>query len=276
MRLRTLPVSVAGVTAACALTPLFGRVRPLPAVLCFAFAVLAQISSNFANEYFDFRDGVDKAGRIGPRRGVTEGDISPRSMAAATVLTLGVACCIGLWLIHFGGWLLLPAGIFTALGAMAYSAGPWPLSRHALGEAAVVMFFGVVPVNMVVYIMCGLFFWQIAMVSVGIGLMGANILIVNNYRDRYDDAQVGKNTLATKFGGAFSLRLYLANGLAAILLCIPAMEMKGWLSLIPATVYLVVHVILWRRLCAARGRALNPLLGLTAINLLSFSLLLLI
>ena len=52
----------------------------LPAVLCLVFAVLAQIASNFANEYYDYRDGLDRPGREGPRRGVTEGDISPRAL----------------------------------------------------------------------------------------------------------------------------------------------------------------------------------------------------
>ena len=155
MRLRTLPVSVAGVIAAWGLASLYGASRLLPALLCLAFAVLAQIASNFANEYYDYRDGLDRPGREGPRRGVTEGDITPRAMLVATFATLGVACCIGLSLIAFGGWWLLIVGAVTALGALAYSAGPYPLSRHALGEVAVVVFFGIVPVNLTFYLQTG-------------------------------------------------------------------------------------------------------------------------
>ena len=76
-RLRTLPVSVAGVIMASGIAVLYHRFEWLPALLCFAFAVLAQVVSNFANEYYDFRRGTDKKGRVGPRRGVTEGDITP-------------------------------------------------------------------------------------------------------------------------------------------------------------------------------------------------------
>ena len=152
MRLRTLPVSVAGVVAGCAMAAGAGRLNVAVAAICLAFAVLAQIASNFANEYFDYKAGFDGPGRDGPRRGVSEGDISPRAMRAATLITLAVACALGCLLILYGGWWLLGAGAVIALGAMAYSAGPYPLSRHCLGEVAVVFFFGIVPVNLTYYV----------------------------------------------------------------------------------------------------------------------------
>lgn len=77
MRLRTLPVSLAGVIYAAGLGLATWHFSLIPALLCLLFALLAQIASNFANEYFDYRDGLDRPGREGPRRGVTEGDITP-------------------------------------------------------------------------------------------------------------------------------------------------------------------------------------------------------
>ena len=50
-RLRTLPVSVAGVITATGFALFHHRFSWVPALLCFAFAVLAQVVSNFANEY---------------------------------------------------------------------------------------------------------------------------------------------------------------------------------------------------------------------------------
>ena len=79
MRPRPPPVSVAGVIATWGLASLYGASRLVPALLCLAFAVLAQIASNFANEYYDYRDGLDRPGREGPRRGVTEGDTTRRA-----------------------------------------------------------------------------------------------------------------------------------------------------------------------------------------------------
>ena len=147
MRLRTLPVSVAGVLAACGYAVGDDCFDWLPALLCMLFAVLCQIASNFANEYFDYRAGRDRVGREGPRRGVTEGDIAPKSMLDATLLTLSIAACVGMCLTLWGGLWLIPVGLAVGLGVFAYSAGPWPLSTHCLGEVAVVVLLGIVPVN---------------------------------------------------------------------------------------------------------------------------------
>lgn len=84
MRLRTLPVSVSGVVTALAYALMGDSFNMATAMLCLMFAVLAQIASNFANEYYDYEAGLDAPGREGPRRGVTEGDITPRAMLMAT------------------------------------------------------------------------------------------------------------------------------------------------------------------------------------------------
>ena len=137
MRLRTLPVSLSGVVIATALAWWTGHFALVPALLCLLFALLAQVASNFANEYYDFKKGADKVGRVGPRRGVTEGDIKPRTLLIVTFATLAAAGLVGCCLIPYGGWWLLPVGIGIALGALAYSTGPYPLSYHGLGELAV-------------------------------------------------------------------------------------------------------------------------------------------
>lgn len=271
MRLRTLPVSVAGVIMAAGYSMMASQ-HPewLPWALCLTFAILAQISSNFANEYYDFKAGLDKPGREGPRRGVTEGDITPRQMLAATYFTLGVACLIGLSLIYWGGWWLIGAGVIIAIGALMYSAGPYPLSHHGLGEFAVIFFFGIIPVNLTVYIMTGV--WSVSVVcgSLAAGLMGANVLVVNNYRDRDDDASVGKNTLAVIYGLKAMRRFYLLNGIIAIALVSPIWLMiGGWWLLIPS-VWLLLFLAVWRMFCHRSGRALNPLLGMTALLMLLY------
>ena len=271
MRLRTLPVSVAGVFVAWAFAILAGRMRWAPALLCLAFAVLAQIASNFANEYYDFRDGLDRPGREGPRRGVTEGDVSPRAMLTATFATLAAACCVGLSLVAWGGWWLIAAGIVIALGVVAYSAGPWPLSRHGLGEIAVVFFFGIIPVCLGFYVISGIR-WadEVGLASVATGLMGANVLIVNNYRDRDADALVGKRTLAVRFGHSAMSALYLINGYMAVALCVTVWAAMPLAALIVPLAYIAIHTILYWRITARRGRALNPYLGITAILMLSY------
>jgi 1,4-dihydroxy-2-naphthoate octaprenyltransferase len=84
IRPRTIPVSIAGVIAGTGCAIFNNRFNLIPALLCLLFATLAQIASNFGNEYYDYANGLDKKGRKGFRRGVTEGDITPLTMKRAT------------------------------------------------------------------------------------------------------------------------------------------------------------------------------------------------
>lgn len=270
MRLRTLPVSAAGVIAAVALAIKHEAFKPLPALICLLFALLAQIASNFANEYFDFRDGLDRKGRVGPRRGVTEGDITPRAMLRATIATLSVAALLGLSLIFWGGWWLIAAGVVIMIGALAYSTGPYPLSRHGWGEVAVVAFFGLVPVTLTYYVQAGAIPSSAWFNGLAMGLMGANVLIVNNYRDADDDAAVGKRTIAVIFGRYAASRLYLVNGIAAAIIL--AYEWSWFLALL----YIAAYMTQWRYLCSHSGTELNPALGRTAMIMFLASLLMLV
>ena len=272
MRLRTLPVSLAGVIYSVGLGLATWHFSLVPAILCLVFALLAQIASNFANEYYDFKRGFDRVGREGPRRGVTEGDITPAAMKRATFATLGVACAVGCLLVAlYGEWWMYVAGVLIALGVMAYSTGPYPLSHHGLGEIAVVCFFGIVPVCLTYMLMGGLWGWWLFAAAAGIGLMGANVLIVNNYRDVEDDRSVGKHTLAVILGRRAMRAVYFANGILALILTLP-----GWLAssqmwwLVPA-IYLVGHTALWLRLGQLDGARLNPLLGMTAVLMLVYA-----
>ncbi len=274
MRLRTLPVSLSGIIAATALAIHFNTFRPLPVVICFIFATLAQIASNFANEYFDFRDGLDKKGRVGPRRGVTEGDITPRAMLRATFITLALAAATGCTLIVWGGWWLIAAGVAIILGALAYSAGPWPLSRHGLGEVAVVIFFGVAPVTLTYWLQAGNCPWQVWLTSVAIGLIGSNVLIVNNYRDREADAAVGKHTLAVIFGARFASTLYLVNAIVAVALMAPVWGAVNDIA-IPG-IYILANIRCWKELRTVPKNELTGLLAKTSVLMLTYTVLFLI
>ena len=277
MRLRTLPVSMAGVIAGCFCATLLGSFKLVPAVLCLSFAVLAQIASNFANEYFDFKNGIDKKGREGFRRGVTEGEIPPVAMKRATFVTLTLAALVGCAMLLYGPWWLILVGIVIILFALAYSAGPYPLSHHGLGDVAVVVFFGVVPVMFTCYLQTGSWIcWELVLTtSVAVGLLAANVLVVNNYRDMEDDAAVNKRTTVVIFGRKVMSYVYLTSGFLAMLIMSPVWLALPLSMLIVPGVYLFLHFNTWLALNKSKGAALNPLLGKTALNLLLFALLLL-
>lgn len=265
MRLRTLPVSLAGVVMAIGYGRLYDCLDITVAIICLLFATLAQIASNFANEYFDFRDGLDRPGREGPRRGVTEGDITPQAMFIATLATLAAACLLGLSLIFFGPWWLILLGLAIAAGVFAYSAGPYPLSRHGLGELMVILFFGLIPVSVTFFLMSGSWPLPVILGSLATGLLGANVLIVNNYRDYPDDKAVGKRTLAVIIGASSMPWLYLLNGLIALYLLYPTWDLVGTPGWIVAILYFIGLTILFFSIVRRSGRALNPFLGLTAM-----------
>ena len=278
MRLRTLPVSLAGVIAGIACAVFLGKFNAVPAVLCVLFAMLAQIASNFGNEYYDFKNGVDKKGRDGFRRGVTEGEISPKAMKIATFFTLALAGVVGCMMLFYGPWWLVIVGIVIMLFALAYSTGPYPLSHHGLGDVAVVLFFGVVPVVFTCFLQTGN--WEglqmVLSTSIAVGLLAANVLIVNNYRDMEDDAAVNKRTTVVIFGRKTMAWVYLFSGIIAMLLLLPLWYHLSYLALITPILYMVLHSNTWRQLKKSLGAQLNPLLGRTAINLLVFAVLLLV
>ena len=280
-RLRTLPVSLSGVFIAIGLAKWHHHFQWAPALLCLAFALLAQIVSNTANEYFDYLKGTDKPGRVGPRRGVTEGDIKPTTLRNVTFGLLALAGVVGCCLIPYGGWWLLPVGIVIALAAFAYSAGPYPLSYHGLGELMVFIFFGLVPVNLTYYVMALRFDPLVLLFSIAIGLLGVNVLLVNNYRDVEDDRLAGKKTQTVMRGRTLTAFAYLLNGYTGMAILTVFWFMiamsKGrllplWTLAIPV-LYLILHTLTWHKLKHRDGAALNPLLGETARNMLIFTIL---
>ena len=272
-RPRTLPVSAAPVIAASACAWHYGHFRWQPALLCLLFALLAQVASNLANDYFDFVKGCDTAGRVGPRRAVASGDIAPRTMLYVTLATLGVACCFGLGLLYYGGWWLLPVGMVIALCALAYTAGPYPLAYHGLGDVAVFVFFGLVPVNLTYYVQALAFNETAFWLSVAMGLLSINLLLVNNYRDREEDEAANKRTTVVIFGRRFAEYAYLTNGILGVILLIPV-----WSGFAPGywlmpLGYLVLHVVTWSKIRRLRGMELNPFLGATARNQILYAVL---
>ena len=242
MRLRTLPVSLSGVVAGSACAIMYDGFKFVPALLCLLFATLAQVASNFANEYFDYKNGLDKKGRVGFRRGVTEGDISPQAMKMATYATLVLASLVGLTMLFYGEWWMVIVGALIGVFALAYSAGPYPLSHHGLGDVAVVIFFGIVPVTLTCYLQTGS--WESLTLSLptslSVGLLASNVLVVNNYRDMDDDKSVGKHTTVVLFGRKTMSRWYLLSGIIGVCLMWKVWMHLSLISWIIPLIYLIL------------------------------------
>ena len=213
---RPQPAACAPVLVGSALAWRDGAFDGRAAGLCLAFALLVQIGTNFANDYFDFVKGADTAARVGPRRAVAAGLIAPTTMRAAMWAVFAVAFASGLTLIAWGGPWLLAVGVASIVCGIAYTGGPWPLGYHGLGDVFVFVFFGLVAVATTYFVQAGHVTSDAILAAVPIGLLTANILVVNNYRDAETDAAAGKRTLVVRFGRGFA-RAQFALSLAVAL-----------------------------------------------------------
>jgi 1,4-dihydroxy-2-naphthoate octaprenyltransferase len=195
---------VAPVLVGSALAWRAGAFDATAATLCLTFALLVQVGTNFANDYYDFMKGADTDTRVGPRRAVAAGLIAPATMKRAMGIVFAVAFLTGLGLIPWGGPWLAALGIASIGCGIAYTGGPYPLGYHGLGDLFVFLFFGLVAVGATYFVQAGGVTADVWIAAVPVGLLAANILVVNNYRDMETDAAAGKRTLVVRFGRRFA------------------------------------------------------------------------
>lgn len=173
-----------------------------------AWTLLIQIACNLNNDYYDFKRGADTADRLGPIRVTQSGLMSQETVLAGTVGFFVAAILVGLHLINEIGLPALVLVVVSVIAAHAYTAGPFPLAYNGLGDVAVLIFFGFVPVSLTYYLEVGRLsplIWVVALVP---GLLGMAILAVNNVRDAVTDKRAGKRTLVVMLGTRFGRAQY--------------------------------------------------------------------
>ena len=191
-RPKTLTGAAIPVMLGCALAYIYGHFQIIPTILCFLFAFLMQIDANFINDLFDFLKGTDREDRLGPERACAQGWISPKAMKTGIGVTTVLAGITGLSLLFYSGWEMIPVGIACIIFAFLYTAGPYPLAYHGWGDVLVLIFFGFVPVGCTYYVMAHGWNTSVTITSLACGLIIDTLLMVNNFRDREQDAISGK------------------------------------------------------------------------------------
>jgi 1,4-dihydroxy-2-naphthoate octaprenyltransferase len=274
-RPKTLPAAISPVVVGTALAAADGHFEWLPALAALAAALLLQIGSNFANDYFDAIHGADTAERIGPTRVTAAGLLSHASMRLGIVVVFGAAALAGLYLVWVGGWPILAVGIAAILAALAYTGGPKPYGYMGLGDLFVFLFFGLVAV-------CGAYFVQAQQVTlasllagIAMGALITAILVVNNLRDIKSDQEAGKITLAVRLGPAGTRQEYTLLLLVAYIvpLILALLAASGWPMLPLLTIPLAMRLVRTIR-SASDGLTLNAALAGTAQLSLLFAILL--
>jgi len=218
MRLRTLPAAIVPVVLGITLAAIEGSIPLDISSIIVLTAVLIQLGTNFANEYYDYLKGADTPDRVGFIRATSAGLIPPQSMKRAYIITMTLALISGLHLVYYSGWPILIIGLLSIFFGVIYTAGPYPLAYVGLGDVFVFLFFGVIAVNGTYYVLTQTLSYPVAVASLACGALSTNILVVNNLRDTETDRKAGKNTLGVRFGDRFlQIEYLLLTGVALVI-----------------------------------------------------------
>ena len=275
VRPKTLSAAIAPVMIGTTMAYAGGQGHAGAAFAALTGALLIQIGTNFANDYFDYLKGADNEERLGPLRVTQAGLVAPKTMFRNFVLTFGFALLVGLYLVYRGGWPIVIIGMLSIASGILYTAGPWPLGYLGLGDLFVLIFFGPVAV-------CGTFYVQALEVTetvlyagLGPGFLATTLLVVNNLRDIPTDRKAGKMTLAVRFGPAFARTEYLL--LFSFTLMLPvilAAFFNGkWYSCISALIIIPGFSAIRQIISGTSGRELNQTLSTSGKLIILYSIL---
>ena len=292
-RLRTLPLSVSGIIVG----SMYALANPTDDVLTptevfnwklFAFAILTtlglQILSNFANDYGDGIKGIDNEDRVGPKRTIQSGVITPQAMKSAIILTSGLTLFSAIYLIYlaFGahnlGYSLfyLILGIAAIASAIRYTVGNSAYGYRGFGDLFVFVFFGLVSTLGVNFLYSKQLDAILILPATAIGFLSVAVLNLNNMRDEASDRKSGKNTLVVKMGieNAKKYHYFLIIGamvLVVVFAILSGFNFDQYLFLI-AYLPLVKHLITVRK--NQNNKLLDPELKKVALSTFALSVLL--
>jgi 1,4-dihydroxy-2-naphthoate octaprenyltransferase len=146
---------------------------------------------------------------VGPPRLTGSGRAAPGAVLAVALASFGVAAVAGLGVVLLTGlWWMLAVGALSIAAAWGYTGGRRPYGYRALGEVAVLVFFGLVPVLGTQLAQIGRVTADGVAGALALGLFACAVLMVNNIRDIDVDRAAGKRTLAVVVGRRTARILY--------------------------------------------------------------------
>ncbi|RAP38148.1 1,4-dihydroxy-2-naphthoate polyprenyltransferase [Candidatus Marinamargulisbacteria bacterium SCGC AAA071-K20] len=242
-------------------------------ILILISAVLIQIATNLANDYFDYKNDADTPDRLGPVRATTAGLISAESMKKGIIITFSLAFIVGLFLVARGGWPILIIGLSSILAGLLYTGGPYPLGYNGLGDIFVLLFFGPIAVAGTVYLNSFEFSREIILIGLAPGLLSTAILAINNLRDVDEDRKTGKRTLAVILGSSFAKWEYVVCVITAVAIPIIIKASQGALSyrVMIILITLIPTVPLIKTVFTKKGKILNGVLAKTGLVMVMYA-----
>ena len=283
-RLRTLPLSVSGIIVGSMYAMSQAMFNWKIVIFALTTTLGFQVLSNFANDYGDGIKGTDNADRIGPKRAIQSGTISPKAMKNAMIVTSILTLISAILLIYcsFKGnyfiysLLFLILGIAAIASAIRYTVGNTAYGYRGYGDLFVFLFFGLVSTVGVYFLFAKKIDWQLILPAIAIGFLSVGVLNLNNMRDEASDRKSNKNTIVVKIGAAKAKKYHFfliisAMVLVVIFALIAHFRFDQYLFLL-AYIPLVKHLVTVYK--NQEPRALDPELKKLALTTFSLSILL--
>lgn len=239
----------------------------MQALLALVVSLSLQVGVNYANDYSDGIRGTDDV-RVGPVRLTASGLASPAQVKRAAFISFFIASTAGLVLAATSSWWIILIGVICIAAAWGYTGGKNPYGYKGLGELSVFIFFGVVATVGTYYVQTLEISWPVLAASVPMGSLSCSLLVINNIRDRAQDALVGKKTLAVRLGDTGARWFFIT--LIASTYLFAGLTGATWAILTIVTAPLSIPLCL-QVLQGATGPALIPLLAKTGKLQLVFS-----
>lgn len=225
-RVRTLPLSVSGILVGSFYAMSQGYFNWKILIFALSTTLGLQILSNFANDYGDGVKGTDNEDRIGPKRAIQSGAITPAAMRYAIFITAFLTLVSAMILIYvsFKGKYFIYSLVFFVLGILAiasairYTIGKNPYGYRGLGDVFVFTFFGLVSTFGIYFMFSKEIDWILFLPATAIGFLSVGVLNLNNMRDEASDKKSGKNTIVVKNGNAWAKKYHFFLVISAMVL----------------------------------------------------------
>lgn len=199
-RPHTLFASIAPVAIGLIAVPKSVDFSWIVAITTFLGAISIQVLSNMVNDFYDYKKGLDKKGRVGFKRALAEGDVTLSQMKKGIIINLLISALIGLFLIYTGGIIILLIGLFSILFAWLYTATSKSLSYLGIADIFCFVFFGPIATIGTTYLQTDEFSLKSMFLGFVCGAISTGVLIVNNIRDRETDILQNKKSFVVRFG----------------------------------------------------------------------------
>jgi 1,4-dihydroxy-2-naphthoate octaprenyltransferase len=234
----TLTAAISPILVGTAVAAYDGTFHLVNFLLTLCSSLFLQIGTNYFNEYFDYRYGLDTSESLGSNTVIFRHEMTAAQVLAGGVGSFVIAAALGLLLIYLVSPAIILFGLVGTTIAYFYSARPFKFATRGLGDILVYIAMGFLMTWGAYYVQIPRWSWLTFAASVPVGFLVTAILNMNNTRDYQDDLAVHKRTLPVRFGQVFGQRFhaclllgsYVAVTIFVVVRLLPLYSLVVWIT----------------------------------------------